>query len=99
MGKPVILHFLSGDQVDIARTMAGDFSQRFTGDHWATGLGGLPQLRGVRAALLATVVAVTEVGDNATIVFEINDGETHPDLPPLVYVDRRYHRVGDIVAD
>ena len=51
------------------------------------------------AALLATVVAVTEVGDNATIVFEINDGETHPDFPPLVYVDRRYHRVGDIVTN
>ena len=99
MGKPVILHFLSGDQIDISRIMAGDFSQRFAGDHWAPGLGGLPQLRGVRAALLATVVAVTEVGDNATIVFDISDGETHADYPPLVYVDRRYHRVGDIVAD
>jgi len=99
MGKTVILHFLSGDQVGIARAMAGDFAQRFTGDHWAPGLDGLPQLHGVRAALLATVVAVTEVGDNATIVFEIKDGQTHPDHPPLVYVDRRYHHVGDIVAD
>jgi len=98
-GKAVILHFLSGDQVGIARIMAGDFSQRFVGDHWALGLGGLPQLRGVRAALLATVVAVTEVGDNAAIVFDISNGETHPDYPPLVYVDRRYHRVGDIVPD
>ncbi|CAB4865720.1 unannotated protein [freshwater metagenome] len=99
LGKTVILHFLSRHQVNISRTMAGDFSERFTGDHWAPGLGGLPQLHGVRAALLATVVAVTEVGDNATIVFEINDGETHPDFPPLVYVDRRYHRVGDIVTN
>jgi flavin reductase (DIM6/NTAB) family NADH-FMN oxidoreductase RutF len=99
LGKTVVLHFLSGDQVSIARTMAADFSQRFVGDHWAPGLGGLPQLRGVRAALLATVVAVTEVGDNATIVFEINEGETHPDNPPLVYVDRRYHGVGNIVPD
>jgi flavin reductase (DIM6/NTAB) family NADH-FMN oxidoreductase RutF len=98
LGKAVILHFLSSDQVGVSRTMAGAFSQRFTGDHWAPGMGGLPQLHGVRAALLATVVAVTEVGDNATIVVEINDGETHPDYPPLVYVDRRYHSVGEIVA-
>jgi flavin reductase (DIM6/NTAB) family NADH-FMN oxidoreductase RutF len=99
LGKTVILHFLSSNQVSVSRSMAGDFSERFAGDHWAPGLGGLPQLHGVRAALLATVVAVTEVGDNATIVVEINDGETHPDYPPLVYVDRRYHGVGDIVPD
>lgn len=98
LGKAVILHFLSSDQVGISRTMAGAYPQRFTGDHWAVGMGGLPQLHGVRAALLATVVAVTEVGDNATIVVEINDGETHPDCPPLVYVDRRYHGVGEILA-
>jgi flavin reductase (DIM6/NTAB) family NADH-FMN oxidoreductase RutF len=99
LGKTVLLHFLSGDQVGVARTMAADFSERFNGDHWAPGMGGLPQLRGVRGVLHATVVAVTEVGDNATIVFDIIDGETHPTNAPLVYVDRRYHGVGDVVAD
>jgi flavin reductase (DIM6/NTAB) family NADH-FMN oxidoreductase RutF len=98
LGKTVILHFLSGDQVGLSRTMAGDFSQRFTGDHWAPGMGGLPQLHGVRGALLATVAAVTEIGDNATIVLDISDGSTNPDNPPLLYVDRRYHGVGDIIA-
>ena len=99
LGKSVILHFLSGEQVSIARTMAGDSSHRFVGDHWSQGMGGLPQIHGVRAALLATVVAVTEVGDNATIVFDISDGATHPDCAPLLYVERRYHGVGDIVPD
>ena len=99
MGKSVILHFLGETQVTVSRLMAGDTAQRFEGDHWAEGMGGLPQISGVRAALLATVVAVTEVGDNATIVFEIVDGQTHPDCPPLVYVERRYHSVGDIVPD
>jgi len=98
LGKNVILHFLSGNQVAMARTMAGDFSQRFTGDHWAPGMGGLPQLHGVRGALLATVAAVTEVGDNATIVLDISDGETHPENQPLLYVDRRYHGVGDVIS-
>jgi flavin reductase (DIM6/NTAB) family NADH-FMN oxidoreductase RutF len=99
LGKTVILHFLSSDQVGISRTMAGDFSQRFSGDHWSPGLGGLPQLHGVRGALLATVSAVTEVGDNAAIVLDISDGETQPENQPLVYVDRRYHGVGDVIGD
>jgi flavin reductase (DIM6/NTAB) family NADH-FMN oxidoreductase RutF len=98
MGKTVLLHFLSGDQVTTARMMAGDFSQRFIGDHWAPGMGGLPQLHGVRGVLLATVVAVTEVGDNATIVLDISDGTTNPEKAPLLYVDRHYHGVGDVIA-
>ena len=97
LGKSVLLHFLAGNQVDVARIMAGDASHRFDGNHWAPGVNGLPQLTGVRATLHATVVAVTEVGDNATIVLEIVDGETHPDCAPLVYVERRFHAVGDIV--
>jgi flavin reductase (DIM6/NTAB) family NADH-FMN oxidoreductase RutF len=99
LGKTVILHFLSNDQVGIAQTMAADFAKRFAGDHWSPGLGGLPQLHGVRGALLATVSAVTEVGDNAAIVLDISDGETHPENQPLLYVDRRYHGVGDIMVD
>lgn len=99
MGKTVLLHFLSGNQSHIAQLMAKDATKRFDGDHWAPGLAGLPQLHNVRAVLHATVVAVTEVGENATIVFDIADGLTHPDYPPLVYVDRRYHGVGDVVSD
>ncbi len=97
LGKTVILHFLAGHQVEIARIMAGPAAERFAGDHWQPGMGDLPQLVGVRAALLATVVSVTEVGDNAAVVLEISEGSTHPDCTPLVYVERRYHSVGDIV--
>lgn len=99
LGKTVILHFLAEHQVGIARLMAGPAAQRFDGNHWAEGMSDLPQLVGVRAALEATVVAVTEVGDNAAIVLEISGGQTHPDCRPLVYVERRYHAVGDIVSD
>lgn len=99
LGNSVLLHFLGETQVTVSRIMAGDSETRFDGDHWTEGMGGLPQISGVRAVLLATVVSVTEVGDNATIVFEIIDGQTHPDCPPLVYVERRYHSVGGIVSD
>lgn len=99
IGKAVLLHFLASDQIDLARTMAADSRERFVGNHWQTGVGGLPQLTGVRAALLATIVAVTHVGENAAVVVEITAGETHPDRPPLVYVERQYHVVGDAISD
>jgi flavin reductase (DIM6/NTAB) family NADH-FMN oxidoreductase RutF len=79
--------------------MAADSRERFVGDHWEKGMGGLPQLRGVRALLHATIVAVTPVGENAAVVVEITGGETHPDRPPLVYVERQYHVVGDAISD
>jgi len=97
VGKSVIIHFLAENQVDIARIMAGPATERFSGDHWREGFDGLPEISNVRAALLATVVAVTEVGNNATVVLEISEGATHPDCAPLVYVERRYHSVGDVV--
>lgn len=99
VGNELLLHFLAADQIDLARKMAADSQQRFVGDHWAQGIGGLPQLAGVRAELRSTVVAVTDVGDNAAVVVEITDGNTHPDRPPLVYVERNYHVVGDALLD
>jgi len=99
IGKKLLLHLLASDQIELARRMAGDSRERFVGNHWAPGLDGLPQLVGVRAEMLATIVAVTPVGENAAVVVEIEGGQTHPDRPALMYVERRYHVVGDVVSD
>jgi flavin reductase (DIM6/NTAB) family NADH-FMN oxidoreductase RutF len=99
IGTSLLLHFLASDQINLARTMAADSRERFVGNHWEPGMGGLPQLRGVRAELLATIVAITHVGDNAAVVVEITDGQTHPDRPPLVYVERQYHVVGGAITN
>jgi flavin reductase (DIM6/NTAB) family NADH-FMN oxidoreductase RutF len=77
--------------------MAGPAEHRFDGDHWAPDDRGLPRLVGVRAVLEAHVVAVTEVGANAAVIVEIDGGDTNVDCTPLVYVERRYHAVGDVV--
>lgn len=98
-GRALLLHFLASRQTDIAKKMAADSRERFTGDHWELGMGGLPQLAGVRAALLATIVAITPVGDSCSVVVEITDGETHPDRPALVYVERQYHAVNGAISD
>ena len=99
IGRNLLLHFLASDQIALARRMAADSRERFVGNHWEPGLGELPQLVGVRALLFATIVAITHVGENAAVVVEITGGETHPDRPPLVYVERQYHVVGDAISD
>jgi flavin reductase (DIM6/NTAB) family NADH-FMN oxidoreductase RutF len=48
--------------------------------------------------LEAHVVSVTEVGANAAVIVEIDGGDTNTECAPLVYVERRYHSVGDIVS-
>ena len=97
VGSRVLLHFLAEDQVAIAQKMAGPSGARFAGDHWVVDSRGLPRLSGVRAVLDAHVVSVTEVGANAAVIVEIDGGDTNTECAPLVYVERRYHSVGDIV--
>lgn len=97
VGARIVLHFLAEHQVPLAYKMAGPAALRFSGEHWATDDNGLPRLKDVRATLDAHVVAVTEVGGNASIVVEIDGGTTNPDCSPLVYVERRYHAVGEPV--
>lgn len=99
VGKKVLLHFLGKHQVDVAKTMAGDSAKRFTGSHWELDELGLPRIKGVRALLVARIIAVNEVGTNASVIIEIEDGEANLDCEPLVYVDRKYHAVGDVLVD
>lgn len=97
--SPVLIHFLAENQVNVARTMAGNHDSRFDGDHWSPDGHGLPRIRDARAVLEAHVVSITEVGDNAAVIVEIDGGDTHDDRKPLVYVERRYHSIGEIVKD
>ncbi len=98
VGSKVLLHFLAEDQVDLSVRMAGASSERFEGDHWTADDDGLPRLKGVRAMLSARVVTVTEVGDNAAVIVQIDGGEMNPDTRPLVYVERGFRSVGDSVG-
>lgn len=97
VGSRVLLHFLAEHQVAVARIMAASAEHRFDGDHWHSDSRNLPRLNDVRAVLEGHVVAVTEVGDNASVIVEIDGGDTNTDCSPLVYVERRYHAVGDTV--
>jgi flavin reductase (DIM6/NTAB) family NADH-FMN oxidoreductase RutF len=97
VGSKVVLHFLAEDQVGVSARMSGPSNERFEGDHWVADDDGLPRLHGVRAMLTAHVVNVAEVGDNAAVIVQIDGGETNPDRRPLVYVERAFHSIGEVL--
>ena len=87
---PVLIHMLSTDNLELAQKMAGESHQRFEGDHWEHGPGGLPLLKGVHAWMSATVVAITEVEFSAMVAARITGGALGEAATPLVYSGRDY---------
>ncbi len=93
---PVLIHLLSIDNVELAKKMAGESDQRFDGDHWEEGPGGLPLLTGVHAWMSATIVAVTEVEFSAMVAARITGGSLGAESIPLVYSGRDYRSVASL---
>ena len=90
---PVLIHLLSTDNVALAKKMAGESDQRFEGDHWEEGPGGVPLLTGVHAWMSATIVAITEVEFSAMVAARITGGSLGAKSTPLVYSGRDYRSV------
>jgi flavin reductase (DIM6/NTAB) family NADH-FMN oxidoreductase RutF len=91
----VIIHLLGTRNRDVAHQMSMDSSQRFIGDHWASGPLGIPRLHDVPAWMLARVIGRYPVERNAVIVVRIEDGGLGDEDAPLLYHEREYWRPGD----
>lgn len=87
-----VVHLLSADQVDIARSFAVPGAPRFTPDQgWRTLPGGEPVLPGVHAALLCSHLEHVGVGESTVVVAAVREILADEPRPPLVYVDRTFH--------
>lgn len=93
---PILIHLLSVNNVELAKKMAGESDQRFDGDHWEEGPGGLPLLKGVNAWMSATVIAATEVEFSAMVAARITGGALGESSTPLVYAGREYRSVASL---
>lgn len=94
-GNRVVIHMLGAGTRHLAELMAADNSVRFQGDHWSPGPHGLPVLHGVTAWMVAKIVEVHPVRNNAVVIVEVEEGETGPADDALLYHERRYLRPGD----
>jgi flavin reductase (DIM6/NTAB) family NADH-FMN oxidoreductase RutF len=86
----VLIHFLGARNRALAQRMSGPNEERFAGDHWAPGPGGLPLLKDVPAWMLGRIVERVPVADNAVVVVQIEDGGLGADDDALLYHERTY---------
>ncbi|MFC6355831.1 flavin reductase family protein [Luethyella okanaganae] len=93
----VAIHMLGVRNRPVAEKMAGDNAQRFIGDHWRAGPGGLPILDDVTSWMVGRIVERLHVHNNAVIVVHIEAGELGDDDAPLLYHKRQYRTPGDVV--
>lgn len=97
VGTPLLIHMLSVDNQSLAEKMAGEANERFSGDHWSAGPGGLPLLTGVHAWLHAEVVEKMSVEFSATVAVRILGGGLGAPADALVYQGQAYRRSADLL--
>ena len=95
VGNRVAIHMLGPRSRHQAERMAAANDVRFAGDHWSPGPHGVPILEGVTAWMLARIVEVHPVHNNAVIVVEIEDGSLGDEDDALLYHERRYFKPGE----
>ncbi len=96
VGNRVAIHMMGARSRHLAEIMAGDHDVRFVGDHWQPGPHGVPVVGGVPAWMLARIVELHPVHDNAVVVAEVESGVLGPEDEPLLYTGRRYHSSGSL---
>lgn len=92
--RRVAINMLGQDDYLVARIMAGPNEQRFDGDHWEAGPGGLPLIVGATAWMVGEVVATTPVANNVMIAVQIDQGALGDPDEPLLYHERSFRALG-----
>lgn len=91
----VVVNFLAADQADVATQFARRGIDRFEGVQWCPLPTGEPVLHGTTAWVRGRVEQRFPVGDSLLMTVRAELTHRVADPSPLVYVDRRYHRLGD----
>lgn len=96
----MIVHFLADHQVELARAFARSGDPRFTTEQSFTRLvTGEPLLADARAALRCRVLHIAPVGSSSLVIAEVLDVSFGPPAVPLLYHDRRFHRLDGNAPD
>lgn len=90
----VAIHTLSADNIEIAKRMAADHTQRFAAKDWAFGPFGLPVIQGVTSVLFGKIREIHAVEKNAVVIVDILEGLVGNEAPGLLYHQRNYVEVG-----
>jgi flavin reductase (DIM6/NTAB) family NADH-FMN oxidoreductase RutF len=92
VGNRVVIHTLGPRTKYHAERMAAAHELRFAGDDHELGPHGIPVLKNVTSWMLAQIIEVHPVHDNAVVVVRIEDGALGEPDEALLYHEREYHR-------
>lgn len=90
----VTVNFLAAHQADLATRFATSGVDRFAGVRWEWSPTGQPLLAGVASWLSGDVMHRVPVGASFLVTVQAGRAGQQNEEPPLVYHDRRYHRLG-----
>lgn len=85
LGKPFLIHVLSGSQSDLAMRFAGKASDKFDGVDWRAGKFGMPEIEGATGVITCTVAEVVPGGDHVIIIGAVDGIRHDPEVPTLTY--------------
>lgn len=89
------LHILGGKNLELAKKLAADHTQRFLGDDWEFREYGLPVFKDVTALLYAKVREYHHVEQNAVFIVDILAGSLGGEDKALLYNQRAYFTPAD----
>lgn len=92
--KHVAIHTLGAGNLEIAKRMAADHTQRFATSDWAFGPHGLPVIDNVTSVLFAEIREIHAVEKNAVVIVDVLEGLIGREEPGLLYHQRNYVEVG-----
>lgn len=91
------VNVLSEDQAPVSEHFAfTEPAARFDDVPWSPGPHGTPLLKGTIGSLECRVDDIHQAGDHQIIVGEVMFASMSPGLP-VVYTQRRYHTLGDVI--
>lgn len=91
----VAFSFLADDQQAVAARFARHGIDRFAAGGWSLLPTGEPVIDGAVAWVRGEVLQRTPVGGSFLVTVLAFESSSRPDVQPLVYRDRTYHRLGE----
>ena len=91
------VNVLASDQAWLSERFAfTDPTQRFEGVDWAPGPNGTPLLAGTIGSLECEVAQIVPAGDHQVVIGRVMHAATTDGLP-VVYTQRGYHELGELI--
>lgn len=88
VGKPFLIHILSGAQADLAMRFAGKGDAKFDGVSWENGFLGMPQIDGASGVIACQVCDIIPGGDHVILLGAVQNIHHDNANPTLLYHQR-----------